>query len=83
MLGGTLQTYLNSQGESINVLTDQQDAQIWAQSASGNGAITLMVELTGDAGVNTIGIYNATNAVPVPYQVFPGAATTGWFAVMK
>jgi hypothetical protein len=83
VLGGTLQAYLNSKGETINVLTDQQDAQIWSQSASGNAAITLMVELTADAGVNTIGIYNGSNPTPPLYQVFPGAATAGWFAVMS
>src|SRR5262245_45271226 len=37
VLGGTLQGYLNSKGEAINVSTDQQDAQVWSQSASGNG----------------------------------------------
>jgi hypothetical protein len=42
-----LQGYLNSQGESINVLTDQQDAQIWSSSASGNSLLTLMVEFAG------------------------------------
>ncbi|HET6462759.1 MAG TPA: hypothetical protein VFH33_03080 [Candidatus Krumholzibacteria bacterium] len=83
VLGGTLQGYLNGQGESINVLTDQQDAQVWSQSASGNGAITLMVELTGNAGSNTYGLYNALNPAPPLYQIFPGAATAGWFAVMS
>ena len=83
VLGGTLQGYLNSKGETINVLTDQQDAQIWSQSASGNGALTLMVELSADAGVNSFGLYNASNPTPPLYQVFPAAATAGWFAIMS
>jgi hypothetical protein len=83
VLGGSLQGYLNSQGESINVLTDQQDAQVWATSISNNGLLTLKVELTGNAPVNNLGIYNASDAVPALYQVFPGAATNGWFAVMS
>ena len=83
VLGGTLQGYLNSKGESINVLTDQQDAQVWSQSASGNGALTLMVELSGNAGVNSFGLYNSLNPTPPLYQVFPGVASTGWFAIMS
>jgi hypothetical protein len=83
VLGGTLQGYLNSKGESINVLTDQQDAQVWSQSASGNGALTLMVELTGNAASNSFGLYNASNPTPPLYQVFPAAATAGWFAIMS
>lgn len=83
VLGGTLQGYLNSKGESINVLTDQQDAQIWGSSASGNSLLTLMVELTGNAPANEIGIYNGSNPAPPLYQIFPGAAAPGWFAVMS
>lgn len=83
VLGGSLQGYLNSQGESINVLTDQQDAQVWAQSASGNALLTIKVEFSVTAGTNTLGIYNASLAAPPLYQVFPGAATNGWFAVMS
>lgn len=83
VLGGTLQGYLNSKGESINVLTDQMDAQSWSQSASGNSLLTLMVELTGNANGNAIGIYNTLDAAPALYQVFPGSASPGWFATMS
>jgi hypothetical protein len=81
VLGGTLQAYLNSVGESINVDTDQQDAQRWTTSVSNNSAITIQVELSGDAPNTSVGIYNASNAAPPLYLVFPGAATSGWFAV--
>src|SRR5690242_11467607 len=78
-VGGTsLQTYLNGVGESINVNTDQLDAQVWDTSVSGNATFTLMIELAGNAALNTIGIYNANNAAPL-FQVFPGAASAGWF----
>jgi len=83
VLGGTLQGYLNGVGESINVLTDQQNAQVWSQAASGNSLLTLMVEFSGDAGVNTIGVYNALAGAPTLYQIFPGTASDGWFAVMS
>ena len=78
--GGTLQGYLNSVGESINVLTDQQDIQRWAATVSNNSTFTIQVELSGNAAANQLGIYNASLAVPPLYLVFPGAATSGWFA---
>ncbi len=81
VLGGGLQGYLNGVGESINVLTDQNAAQRWAATVSNNSTFTVQVELAGNAASNTIGIYNASAAVPALYQVFPGAATSGWFAV--
>ena len=79
--GGSLQGYLNGQGESINVLTDQEDAQRWQSTVSNNNTFTIQVELAGNAAANQIGLYNAGFAVPPPYLVFPGVATTGWFAV--
>jgi hypothetical protein len=78
---GTLQGYLNSVGESINVLTDQQDIQRWQATVSNNSTFTIQVELAGNAAGNTYGIYNASLAAPPLYQCFPGAATNGWFAV--
>jgi hypothetical protein len=78
--GGTLQGYLNGVGESINVLTDQEDAQVWQTSVSGNATFTLMIELTAAAAGNSIGVYHAGLAAPALNQVFPGAATAGWFA---
>lgn len=77
----SLQGYLNGVGESINVTTDQLDAQVWTSTVSGNSTFTLMIELAGNAAANNIGIYN-TNDPPNPplFQVFPGAASAGWFA---
>ena len=81
VLGGSLQGYLNSVGETINVNTDQQDVQRWTSTVSGNSTFTLQVELTaGNAPANGIGIYNAGFVAPPLYLVFPGAATAGWFA---
>jgi len=77
-----LQGYFTSVGEGINVATDQLDAQVWQSSVSGNTTFTLMFELTGNIYSNAIGVYNAdpTNPSPTLYQVFPGAASAGWFA---
>src|SRR5262252_10179796 len=70
--GGTLQGYLNSVGEAINVQTDQQDIQDWSSTTSNNSTFTFQIEFTGNAGTNTVGIYNASAAVPPLYQLFPG-----------
>src|SRR6516225_4265135 len=78
---GTLQGYLNGVGESINVLTDQQDIQRWQATVSNNATFTIQVEFAGNAGTNTYGLYNASLVAPPLYQMFPGAATNGWFAV--
>lgn len=81
VLGGTLQGYLNSADGGINVLTDQDATQRWSTTVSTNSAFTIQVELTANAALNTVGVYNAAVAVPPLYQVFPGAASAGWFAL--
>lgn len=80
LAGDCLQSLLNAQGESINAATQQQNIQRWQATVSNNSTFTLQVELSGNAAGNTYGIYNASAAVPPLYLVFPGAATTGWFA---
>jgi hypothetical protein len=80
VLGGSLQAYLNSVGESINVNTDQDATQTWSTTVSGNSTFSLQIELAGNAASNTLGIYNGADVAPALYQVFPGAATNGWFA---
>lgn len=78
-----LQDYFDSVGQTINAYTDQYDIQCWSTTVSNNATLTLMVELTaGLAPVNAFGIYNcASGPNPATYQVFPGAAEAGWFAV--
>jgi len=80
VIGGSLQGILNAQDGGINASTDQEDAQRWAATVSNNSTFTIQVELTGNAPTNSLGLYNASLAAPPLYQVFPGAATTGWFA---
>jgi hypothetical protein len=80
--GATLQGVLNGFGESaINVNTDQVAVERWASTVSNNSTFTIQVELAGFAASNNYGLYNAGAAVPALYQVFPGAAAPGWFAV--
>jgi hypothetical protein len=77
--GISLQSYLNGVGETLNTLTQQLDLQTW-QGASGGSTFTLMMEIAGYAGQNSIGIYNAGQASPSTFLVFPGAAGPGWYA---
>jgi hypothetical protein len=79
----SLQAYLNSTGSVINVTTDQMDGQTWTSSISGNTLFTLMIELTANANSNAIGVYNIDDvgAPPAMFQVFPGNAAAGWYAV--
>jgi len=79
----SLQTYMNGIGETINVATDQIDAQVWKTTVSGNATFTVMLEQAGNAALNTIGVYNGDDAAPVLFQVFPGAATQGWYATLS
>jgi hypothetical protein len=78
---GPIQGYFNGVGESINVATDQLDAQTWSTTISGNSTLTLMLEIAGFAASNTIGVYNGSaSGTPALFQIFPGAATPGWYA---
>jgi hypothetical protein len=79
--GGLLQGYLNSVGESINVNSQQNAAQTWSATVSNNATFTLQIEISSTAAANNIGLYNAGDPAPALYQLFPGAATAGWFAV--
>ena len=79
---GALQAYLNGVGESINVGTDQLDAQIFTSTISGNSTFTLMLEDAGFAANNALGIYNSADPGPTLFQVFPGVAAPGWFATL-
>src|ERR1051325_4134473 len=79
--GGTLQGYLNSVGESINVLTDQQAIFEWASTVSSTSTFTIQVELSGDAGANPIGLYNPSAVPTLLYLVYPGVATIWLYAV--
>jgi len=78
--GTALQAFFTSHGQAINVSTDQIDLQ--AVSLPADASIQLGAPFVG-AGSETQGIYNAAVAAPPLYQVFPGAASNGWIAVMS
>ena len=79
-----LQSRLNGLGESINVLTQQQDGLVWRTTVSGNSTFTIQFDLAGNIDDAEMGVakLNATgNAVTGLATVFPAVADNGWFAV--
>lgn len=75
--GTALQTFLTSQGQTINVNTDQLELQ--TMSFAADATVSMGLSSPNNAGA-TVGLYNAGFAVPPLYQIFPGAAVGGWFA---
>jgi hypothetical protein len=73
VLGGTLQGYLTGVGESINVLTDQEDTQAWAKTSSSTQAHTIQFQGSLNAAAHILGMYNSTAAVPPLFVLMSGA----------
>ena len=72
----SLQSILNSlqvTGAAPNVNTDQVADELWSFEASGTAAATFIIEIAGNASVNTFGIYDAASANLV--ELFSGAAS--------
>ena len=82
---GDLQSRLNAAGESINVLTQQQDGLVWGSTSSGNSVLTIQFDLAdGNVGDAELGItkLDPTGKIHVGNcTVFPAVADNGWFAV--
>ncbi len=80
-----LQARLNGFGESINVLTQQQDGLVWGSTVSTNSTMTIQFELAGNPDGNEIGIaaLDATGTIVTAHDpLFPSAnLATGSFAV--
>lgn len=73
ILGGSLQAYLNSVPQTINVLTDQDATQSWTNTSSGTSTFTVMFESTPNANVNQFGLYNATPVIPPLFFLLSGS----------
>ena len=72
VLGGSLQAFLNLQGETINVNTDQDATQTWSHTISGTTSFTLMFESTPNANGNSFGMYNGGAVAPPLYLLIAG-----------
>ena len=74
--GTALATFFTSQGQSINVNTDQLDVQ----QLSVTGTAPFEVRLLRSSSGTSLGVHNAAPANPKLYPLFQGLATTGWYA---
>jgi hypothetical protein len=83
VIGGGLQAYLNSIGESINVNTDQQDAQTFQQSASGNASLTIAFQSSPNAAIQQVGIYNAGAVIPPLFFIISGSVGPLGYSTMS
>ena len=80
----SLQSQLNALGESIDVLTQQQDGLVWTTNASLNSTMSIMFQLAGNPNQDEFGIAGLGPAGRLSglCTVFPANAfSTGYFAV--
>src|SRR5262245_52114565 len=75
--GTALATFFASQGQTIDVNNQQLDLQ----TLSVGPTTSFEVRTFGPEVTSTFGAYDSALPSPPLYQVFPGAATTGWFSV--
>ena len=80
VLGGTLQAYLTSIGESINVSTDQDNTQSWSHTVSGTTTYTIQIENSPNANSNAISMYNSSAIVPAFFLLLQGVANAQAFS---
>jgi len=80
-----LQARLNAYGESINVLTQQQDGLVWGSTVSTNSTMTIQFSVTGNPDANEIGIasLNGSGTLVTGYDAlfYPSELSSGAFAV--
>ncbi|HET6462758.1 MAG TPA: hypothetical protein VFH33_03075 [Candidatus Krumholzibacteria bacterium] len=83
VVGGTLQAFFNSIGETINVNTDQQDLAVFQRAASGNALLTVKYQSSPNAAVQQHGIYNASAAIPPLFFILSGSVGPLGFSSMS
>ena len=74
--GTALQTFFTSQGQAINVNTDQLDLQTFSEPLGSGFQVLRFIDPNA-----TLGAYNAAAVSPTLYLIFPGAASPGWFSM--
>ena len=79
---GALQTFLNNQGQSINVYNDQSGAALWTTGVANNSQFSIMLEAAAWAATNKFGIYNGADASEL-FEIFDGAAGEGYHAAVS
>lgn len=70
-VSNALQTYFDSEGQSIDVVNDQERFALFMASTSGNSLLTIMLENAGLSNTNKFGIYNGGDA-NARFEIFNG-----------
>jgi hypothetical protein len=73
VVGGGLQAYLISVGESINVNTDQDANQTWSHTISGTTTYTVQFQSSPNANIQQFGMYNASAVIPPLFFLLSGS----------
>src|SRR5262245_58221807 len=73
VIGGGLQAYLTSVGETINVHTDQDATQTWSHTISGTTTYTIQFQSSPNAATQQFGMYNASAAIPPLFFLMSGS----------
>jgi len=73
VIGGGLQAYLISVGESINVNTDQDATQTWSHTISGTTTYTVQFQSSPNAAIQQFGLYNASAVIPPLFFLLSGS----------
>jgi hypothetical protein len=73
VIGGGLQAYLISVGQTINVLTDQDATQTWTNTVSGTTTYTIEFQSSPNAAVQQFGMYNASAVIPPLFFLMSGS----------
>ena len=73
VIGGGLQAYLISVGETINVNTDQDATQTWSHTVSGTTTYTVQFQSSPNAAIQQFGMYNASAVIPPLFFLLNGS----------
>lgn len=73
VVGGGLQAFFNSIGESINVNTDQDATQTWTHTVSGTTTFTIEFQSSPNAAIQQFGLYNASAVIPPLFFLMSGS----------
>ena len=76
--GTALATFFSSQGQAINVNTQQLDLQALNVPATANFELRVFGP---EVGADAFGAYNTAPVSPPLYPISPSAASPGWFEV--
>ena len=73
VVGGGLQAYLISVGETINVNTDQDATQTWSHTISGTTTYTVQFQSSPNANIQQFGLYNGSAVIPPLFFLLSGS----------